>query len=392
MTERKKWNELKEILPKEYFVERVERSRKERPEVCLIVVREVVDPVLARSSDPERAELHITRTSYTKEVKENKTVVEKNLATEGTSNTKESIEIVRARINGEKFTSAERLTGLNLCRLLNKTEEKSWNIISPKYLYNEIVGGLTDGINPDTVTYGAAGVESGDTFSIKSRVIEGYTYTLEPYNLLNKEQHNALYETGTMIKVGGEEDSAEEHGRGFYTHVNIEPPAKMVHFIRIESPTKEMFLYVLHNILNTTTYFARSTRKGSIRNSIAGVIFSQAAIGLSSGELIKEQFNTEVPKNEYSSIEVLRKLKQYVDNHKNNLWKILWNEQDSPEFKENIAPFLEIANLKEGSGKEILQECLVELTAQSKESYKKIEKPKVTPKTKSTKQNPETPA
>ena len=373
MTEGKTWRDLKEILPKEYFAERVERSRKERPEVCLIVIREVVDPVLARSSDPERAELHITRTSDNKEV-------------------------VRARINGEKFTSAERLTGLNLCRLLNNTEETSWTIISPKYLYNEIAGGLADGINPDTVTYGAAGVESGDTFSIKSRVIEGYTSTLEPYNLLNKEQHNALYETGTMIKVGGEGDTTEEHGRGFYTHVNIEPPTKMVHFVRIESPTKEMFLYVLHNLLNTTTYFARSTRKGSIRNSIVGVIFSHASIGLSSGELIKEKFNTEVPKNEYSTIEVLTKLKQYVGNHKNDLWKILWDEPINPEsekteFQKTIAPILDVALLKDESGKEILRECLVELTTQSKESYVKIEKPKEkTPRKDVKKPNKETPA
>lgn len=281
---------------------------------------------------------------------------------------------------------------------MNNTEETSWTIISPKYLYNEIAGGLADGINPDTVTYGAAGVESGDTFSIKSRVIEGYTSTLEPYNLLNKEQHNALYETGTMIKVGGEGDTTEEHGRGFYTHVNIEPPTKMVHFVRIESPTKEMFLYVLHNLLNTTTYFARSTRKGSIRNSIVGVIFSHASIGLSSGELIKEKFNTEVPKNEYSTIEVLTKLKQYVGNHKNDLWKILWDEPINPEsekteFQKTIAPILDVALLKDESGKEILRECLVELTTQSKESYVKIEKPKEkTPRKDVKKPNKETPA
>ena len=141
-----------------------------------------------------------------------------------------------------------------------------------------------------------------------------------------------------------------------------------------------MFLYVLHNLLNTTTYFARSTRKGSIRNSIVGVIFSHASIGLSSGELIKEKFNTEVPKNEYSTIEVLTKLKQYVGNHKNDLWKIMDEpinpESEKTEFQKTIAPILDVALLKDESGKEILRECLVELTTQSKESYVKIEKPK----------------
>jgi hypothetical protein len=150
----------------------------------------------------------------------------------------------------------------------------------------------------------------------------------------------------------------------------------VVHFVRIESPTKEMFLYVLHNILNTTTYFARSTRKGSIRNSIAGVIFSQAAIGLSSGEFIKDYFNNETIKTEYSLNDVSTKLKHYVDNHKNNLWKVLWNEQASPEFGKIVSPLLEVAILKDAAGKEILRECLVELTSQSKASYiPKKEKP-----------------
>ncbi|MBC7128802.1 MAG: type I-D CRISPR-associated protein Cas7/Csc2 [Thermoplasmatales archaeon] len=358
------WKKLKENLMKEYFfVDKVEKSRKLRPEICLIVLREVVDPVLARSSDPERAELFIVRTKV-KDDKGNET--EK--------------EIVRARINGEKFTSAERLTGLNICRILDqitkaKEEDKdTWSIISPNYLYNEISGGLQEALNPDTVTYGAAGVEKGETFSIKSRVIEGYTYTLEPYNLLNKEQHNALYETGTMTKVGSEEEGTEgEQGRGLYAHVNIEPPTKMVHFVRIEAPTPEMFLYVLYNILNTTTYFARSTRKGSIRNRILGVIFSKTAIGLSSGELIKEHFSDSSNiKNEYTNAEVIEAIKKYVDAHKNVYWKIMWNEDE--DFKVLIDPLIKVALLKDESSKEIMREALVELTTQSKQAYKPPEK------------------
>lgn len=350
ISETPSWEKLKAELPNEYFVEKVEKSRKLRPEVCLVVLREVVDPVLARSSDPERAELFVTRTKM-KDDKGNDT----------------EQEIVRARINGEKFTSVERLTGLNVCRLLNQTKENSWDIISPNYLYNEIVGGLKDAINPDTVTYGAVGVERGKPFSIKSRVIEGYTYTLEPYNLLNKEQHNALYETGTMMKVGSEEESAEEErGRGLYTHVNIEPPTKMIHFVRIEAPTPEMFLYVLHNILNTTTYFARSTRKGSIRNKVLGVLFSKTAIGLSSGELIKEHFNTSI-KNEYNLNDVINAIKTYVNSHKNVFWKILWD--GDPEFKSRISPIIDVAYLKDENCKKIMETCLIQLTTQSKEAY-----------------------
>ena len=43
------WKELEKKLPSEYFAAKIDRSRKLRPELCLIVLREVVDPVLARS-------------------------------------------------------------------------------------------------------------------------------------------------------------------------------------------------------------------------------------------------------------------------------------------------------------------------------------------------------
>lgn len=347
------WEDIKMRLPTEYFVDKVSRSRKLRPEVCFIVLREVTDPVLARSSDPERAELFVIKAK----------------AKDASGNDTEQ-EIVRARINGEKFTSAERLTGLNICRILNQTKDDNWDIISPDYLYNE-PGGLPAAVNPDTVTYGAAGVERRKTFSIKSRVIEGYTYTLEPYNLLNKEQHNALYETGTMFKSTGEQSEA------LYAHVNIDPQTKMVHFVRIETPTQEMFLYVLHNILNTTRYFARSTRKGSIRNKVLGVVFSKTAIGLSSGELIKEHFSVNI-KNEYTHAKVLNAIKKYIDSHKNIFWKILWNKKDDNEFKNLISPAIDVALLKDEESKKIMRECLVELTTQSKSAYTPDKKPKKT--------------
>ena len=111
------WLHFKNTLPDEYFIDKIEKNRKIRPEVCLVILREVLDPVLVRNSDPERAELFIATGSSGKE-------------------------IVRARINGEKFTSVERLTGLNLCRILNNINNEDCTIIAPSNSYNEPLGGL----------------------------------------------------------------------------------------------------------------------------------------------------------------------------------------------------------------------------------------------------------
>ena len=83
-----------------------------------------------------------------------------------------------------------------------------------------------------------------------------------------------------MIKVGNEDSDENEQGKGLYTHVNIEPPTKMIHFIAYRSTHKRNDLYVLYNVLNSSNYFARSTRKGCIRNSLLGMIFSKTSIGL----------------------------------------------------------------------------------------------------------------
>ena len=42
------WKELEKKLPSEYFAAKIDRSRKLRPELCLIVLREVVDPGLSQ--------------------------------------------------------------------------------------------------------------------------------------------------------------------------------------------------------------------------------------------------------------------------------------------------------------------------------------------------------
>jgi len=229
------WDELKRSVPGYGFAEKYEIYRKARPTVTLIVLRTVTDPILFRSTDSERAE------------------------------TQEFNGAIHAQVNGEKFVSKERLTGLNLCRKLDEDE----TIISAEYTYNEPIPSLPKSQNADMLTYGLAGTVSGATFSQKSHVIEGYTYSLEPYDLMNKEIHNALYESGTMRDVyGGQSES-------LFNPVKVQPGTHFVHFVTLEAGTKEMLLYVMHNILNTGRYGARETRTGrNMKNEIVGVITS----------------------------------------------------------------------------------------------------------------------
>jgi CRISPR-associated protein Csc2 len=310
-----------------YFVDTVTRSRKERPEIALVVLRTVTEPVLFRNTSSERAEI---------------------LEINGQ---------IRAKVNGEKFVSVERLTGLGLCRHL----DKNGSIIQSDHLYNEVLR-----FNPDTITYGGVSTESGENWAIKARVLEGYTFSVEPYDILNKEQHNALYETGTMRHAEGESEG--EAGTGFYAHVNIPPQTKFVHFVRLEAPTIDIFLYILHNILNSTHYGARSSRKGHIRNEILGLIFSPYAIGVSSGELLQEYFTEDtLPENRvYERKTVVEKIKSYVDKQRNSTWKEIW--ANSKEFK----PFdeiIKIATLKDSIHENILKESLERLKEQGDNTY-----------------------
>ena len=275
------WTELKNSLPNDGFAQNYEVYRRARPTATLVILRTVTDPILFRSSDPERAE------------------------------TQEFNCVIHAQVNGEKFVSKERLTGLNLCRELDENE----NIIAKEYTYNEPINSLPKSQTADMLTYGLAGTVSGATFSQKSHVIEGYTYSLEPYDLMNREAHNALYESGTMRdESGGQSES-------FFHPVKVQPGTHFVHFITLEAGTKEMLLYVIHNILNTGRYGARETRTGrDIQNEIVGLITSSSDSSLSCGELIHDHI-TEA-KDEFSRIDLKTAISTYITKHKRADWKI----------------------------------------------------------------------
>jgi CRISPR-associated protein Csc2 len=333
------WSELKNSIPNSGFAPRYEVYRRARPTVTLIVLRTVTDPILFRSSDPERAE------------------------------TQEFNGIMHAQVNGEKFVSKERLTGLNLCRELDENE----NIISKEYTYNEPINSLPKSQTADMLTYGLAGTVSGATFSQKSRIIEGYTYGLEPYDLINREAHNALYESGTMRdESGGQSES-------FFHPVKVQPGTHFVHFITLEAGTKEMLLYAIHNILCTGRYGARETRTGrDVKNEIIGLITSSADSNLSCGELINDHIKES--KDEFSREDLKAIISTYLGEHKRADWEIYHTKDfeisGGVEYPTWLTNLVNTGTRLKGEDSAIMKSALEILRNEGLESVKKTEKKK----------------
>lgn len=249
-------------IPDTGLVEQFSIYRKRKPTVTLAVRRNVVNPVLFRNTQSDRAE------------------------------TQELNGVIRAQVNGEKFVAKERLSGLALLRHLSDEfgdeNDEEWSadadalpagLISPDYAYNEPEG-IATSTNMDALTYGLAGTGTQE-FGIRSHVIEGYTYSTEEYDLMNKETRNAVYESGTMQTDEG------DHSKALFEHVMIHPGNSFVHFITLEAATPAMLLYTMHNILNTSKYGARDTRTGrNMSNEIIGIICGNQDTSLSPGEFL----------------------------------------------------------------------------------------------------------
>ena len=76
-------------FPERGFIDEYQYYMTQRPTVILAVEREVVDPILIRNSEQDRAETQVIN------------------------------DVTRAQSNPEKFTTKERLSGLHLLRELD---------------------------------------------------------------------------------------------------------------------------------------------------------------------------------------------------------------------------------------------------------------------------------
>lgn len=296
--------------PDKGLVESFGIYRKKKPTVTLIVRRDVTEPTLFRNSNHDRAE------------------------------TQEFGNKLHAQVNGEKFTSKERLTGLALQRQLDDA------LVHEDYTYNEPAN-LEKSLNPGTLTYGLAGTGDQD-FAIKSRVVEGYTYTTGEYDLMNKETRNAVYESGTMRTDENEQSEA------LFDFVKVQPGNDLVHFITLEAATGPMLLYVLHNVLNTGKYGARETRTGrNIRNEVVGVILGDHDTSLSTGEFLMEYYDEDA--------DLETSLGSYIGAVQRTDWEVHGDIDHAVEFPEWFDQMHAVAERTADDADAILREELIRL-------------------------------
>jgi CRISPR-associated protein Csc2 len=291
--------------PDKGLVESFEIYRKRKPSVTLVVKRDVTEPTLFRNSNHDRAE------------------------------TQEFGDQLHAQVNGEKFTSKERLTGLDLLRGLDE------EFVDEDYAYNEPET-LEKSLNVGTLTYGLAGTGDQD-FAIKSRVVEGYTYTTDEYDLMNKETRNAVYESGTM------RDDEQNQSEALFDFVKVQPGNDLVHFVTLEAATGPMLLYTLHNILNTGKYGARETRTGrNIRNEVLGVIVGDHDTSLSTGELLLEYHE------EGDNID--QSISEYIEAVRRKDWEVYGGFDGADEFPEWFDRLYSVASREAEDADDILRE------------------------------------
>lgn len=306
--------------PDKGLVESHSIYRTRKPTVTLVVKRDITEPTLFRNSNHDRAE------------------------------TQEFGDKLHAQVNGEKFTSKERLTGLDLLRRL----DDDGSLIDDEYTYNE-PNELDTALNVGTLTYGLAGTGEQD-FAIKSRVVEGYTYTTDEYDLMNKETRNAVYETGTM------QDDEGDQSQALFDFVKVQPGNDLVHFVTLEAATGPMLLYVLHNILNTGKYGARETRTGrNVRNEILGVILGDHDTSLSTGELLLEYHEEDR--------DLAESLSDYIEEVRRADWDVYGHFEAGEEPPEWFEELQAVAARETDDADETLRAEFTELMDDARESF-----------------------
>jgi CRISPR-associated protein Csc2 len=122
---------------------------------------------------------------------------------------------------------------------------------------------------PDCITYGFA---IGDAGSEKSKVITDTAYSLTSYDHSHEAfTLNAPYEDGTMTRYGDVTSRINEQD-------HVQPQVIFPVVVTTRDLTKDLFLYVLNNVLRTRRYGAQTTRTGRVHSRIAAVALTDGEI------------------------------------------------------------------------------------------------------------------
>lgn len=166
--------------------------------------------------------------------------------------------MTRITLFKRKQTTPERLTGRELLRGLGLLpEECQYNVQSCKRC-------------PDCITYGFA---VGDGGSEKSKIYSDTAFSLTDYASSHEVfTLNAPYESGTMSDETGQVSSRinqQDH---------VRPQVFFPSVMTTRDLTKNLFFYVLNNVLRTERYGATTTRGGTVKNHIMAIVLTDREI------------------------------------------------------------------------------------------------------------------
>lgn len=130
------------------------------------------------------------------------------------------------------------------------------------------------------------GMAVGDKVApIKSSVISDEGLSILPITQIqNKRTFNQTFQNGTMV------DSKGKQGQGIQSNYTVKPESLFLDIETLDSVSKDEFMYVMNNIINTKRYGAMVSRLGKMENIIVAVAFSDMEL-FSNLEWVQETYD-----------------------------------------------------------------------------------------------------
>lgn len=194
--------------------------------------------------------------------------------------------MTRITLFKRKQTTPERLKGRELLRRYDLQPECEYNGASCQQC-------------PDCTMYGFA---AGDGASTKSKILVDTAYSLTEFAVSHEKfTLNAPHENGTMSQNSEVKSSIA-------TQDHVIPGTIFPSVEATRDLTVNMFAYVLLNILRTKRYGAITTRGGTVRNHIIGIVLTDGEIfsNLRFTQRLYDRVQSHMTSNNLPSIALVR--------------------------------------------------------------------------------------